>query len=46
MMWKLILFAETEEAHEKAWRNLCKEFNDQIAILRYLHNTYLPVRAQ
>jgi hypothetical protein len=46
MMWKLVLFAETEEAHEKAWRDLCKEFDDQRAILRYLHGTYLPVRAQ
>ncbi|KAG6979110.1 PKS-NRPS hybrid synthetase [Fusarium oxysporum f. sp. conglutinans] len=45
-MWKLVLFAETEEAHEKAWINLCKEFNDQSPILRYLHGTYMPVRAQ
>ncbi|KAG6978557.1 PKS-NRPS hybrid synthetase [Fusarium oxysporum f. sp. conglutinans] len=46
MMWKLVLFAETEDAHEKAWRNLCREFDDQRAILRYLHGTYMPVRAQ
>ncbi|KAJ3455672.1 hypothetical protein MRS44_017154 [Fusarium solani] len=46
MMWKLVLFAETEEAHEKAWVNLCREFDDQRAILRYLHGTYMPVRAQ
>ncbi|KAI8402253.1 hypothetical protein FOFC_17559 [Fusarium oxysporum] len=46
MMWKRVLFAETEEAHEKAWRDLCKKFDDQRAILRYLHGTYLPVRAQ
>ncbi|KAH6881052.1 hypothetical protein B0T10DRAFT_411223 [Thelonectria olida] len=45
-MWKLVLFAETEDAHEKAWRNLCREFDDQRAILRYLHGTYMPVRAQ
>ncbi|RKK50816.1 hypothetical protein BFJ69_g18011 [Fusarium oxysporum] len=45
-MWKLVLFAETEEAHEEAWANLCKEFDDQRAILRYLHGTYMPVRAQ
>jgi hypothetical protein len=45
-MWKLVLFAETEEAHEKAWINLCKEFNDQRPILRYLYGTYMPVRAQ
>ncbi|KAH8665499.1 hypothetical protein BGZ61DRAFT_366161 [Ilyonectria robusta] len=45
-MWKLVLFAETEDAHEKAWRDLCKEFDDQRAILRYLHGTYLPIRAQ
>ncbi|KAJ0127764.1 hypothetical protein HZ326_29128 [Fusarium oxysporum f. sp. albedinis] len=46
MMWKLVLFAETEEAHEKAWVNLCREFDDQRAILRYLHGTYMPVSAQ
>ncbi|KAL7755583.1 hypothetical protein ACKLNR_014681 [Fusarium oxysporum f. sp. zingiberi] len=46
MMWKFVLFAETEEAHEKACGNLCKEFDDQRAILRYLHGTYMPVRAQ
>nr|CEG03583.1 unnamed protein product [Fusarium acuminatum CS5907] len=45
-MWKLVLFAETEEAHEEAWVNLCKEFDDQRAILRYLHGTYMPVMAQ
>ncbi|KAH6983758.1 hypothetical protein EDB80DRAFT_691593 [Ilyonectria destructans] len=45
-MWKLVLFAETEEAHEEAWGNFCKEFDDQRAILRYLHGTYMPVRAQ
>ncbi|KAF6515731.1 hypothetical protein HZS61_004472 [Fusarium oxysporum f. sp. conglutinans] len=45
MMWKLVLFAETEDAHEKAWRNLCREFDDQRAILWYLHRTYMPVRA-
>jgi hypothetical protein len=45
-MWKLVLFAETEEAHEEAWANLCKEFDDQRAILRYLHGTYMPVRVQ
>jgi hypothetical protein len=26
MMWRLVVFAETEEAHDKAWINLCKEF--------------------
>ncbi|KAF6518277.1 hypothetical protein HZS61_002355 [Fusarium oxysporum f. sp. conglutinans] len=46
MMWKRVLFAETEEVHEKAWRDLCKKFDDQRVILRYLHGTYLPVRAQ
>ncbi|KAK4067510.1 hypothetical protein Purlil1_13843 [Purpureocillium lilacinum] len=46
MMWKLVVFAETEEAHEKAWKNLCTEFDDQRAILRYLHGTYMTTRAQ
>lgn len=45
-MWKLVMFAETEEDHEKAWKNLCREFDDQRAILQYLHRTYMPVRAQ
>ncbi|KAJ4213124.1 hypothetical protein NW760_015191 [Fusarium oxysporum] len=46
MMWKRVLFAETEEVHEKAWRDLCKKFDDQRVILRYLYGTYLPVRVQ
>jgi hypothetical protein len=45
-MWKTVLFAETEEEHKKAWIALCKEFDDQRPILRYLFNTYMPVRAQ
>ncbi len=45
-MWKLVVFAETEDAHENAWANLCREFDDQRAILLYLHGTYMPVRAQ
>ncbi|OAQ63889.1 mutator-like element [Purpureocillium lilacinum] len=45
-MWKIVVFAETEEAHEKARADLCREFDDQRAILRYLHGTYMPVRAQ
>ncbi|RFN54790.1 mutator-like element, partial [Fusarium flagelliforme] len=45
-MWKQVLFAETEEAHKKAWIALCKEFDDQRPILRYLFNTYMPFRAQ
>ncbi|OAQ63986.1 transposase [Purpureocillium lilacinum] len=45
-MWKLVMFAETEEDHEKAWKNLFREFDDQRAILHYLHRTYMPVRAQ
>ncbi|KAK1458429.1 hypothetical protein CTAM01_17174 [Colletotrichum tamarilloi] len=46
MMWKLVVFAETEHTFEKAWTKLCKEFNDQRPILQYLHATYLPLRAQ
>lgn len=43
---ELVLFAETEEDYEKTWKNLWKEFDDQQAILRYHHRTYMPVRAQ
>ncbi|OAQ60824.1 mutator-like element [Purpureocillium lilacinum] len=46
MMWKLVLFAESKHDHEKAWKNLCREFDDQRAILPYLHGTYMPVRPQ
>ena len=46
IMWKQVLYAETEEAFEQAWRDLCKEFDDQRAILQYLYKTYLPVSAQ
>lgn len=45
-MWKLIVFAETEEARQKTWVRNCREFDDQRAILLYLHGTYMPVRAQ
>jgi hypothetical protein len=45
-MWKVVLFAPTEIDHQAAWTALCKEFNDQRAILRYLYGTYLPVRVQ
>ncbi|KJZ69598.1 hypothetical protein HIM_11012 [Hirsutella minnesotensis 3608] len=34
-MWKLVVFAETEEAHEQAWASLCKEFDDQRAHFAY-----------
>ncbi|KJK78209.1 hypothetical protein H634G_06382 [Metarhizium anisopliae BRIP 53293] len=46
LMWKRALYAETEEAFEQAWRDLCKEFDDQRAILQYLYATCLPVSAQ
>jgi hypothetical protein len=46
LMWKKVLYAETEEAFEQAWRDLCKEFDEQRAILQYLYSTYLPVSAQ
>ncbi|ODA77184.1 hypothetical protein RJ55_06811 [Drechmeria coniospora] len=45
-LWKFVGFAETREEHEKAWVRFCDEFNDQQAILMYLYNTYLPIRAQ
>lgn len=46
MLWRLVVFAETEEDHEKAWECLCQQFGDQRAILTYLYGTYMPVRAQ
>ncbi|EXU95776.1 MULE transposase domain protein [Metarhizium robertsii] len=46
LMWKRVLYAETEKEFEQAWRDLCKEFDDQRAILEYLYSTYLPVSAQ
>ncbi|KAF5119705.1 PKS-NRPS hybrid synthetase [Metarhizium anisopliae] len=42
----MVLYAETEEAFEQAWRALCGEFDDQREILQYLYSTYLPVSAQ
>ena len=46
LMWKRVLYAETKKAFEQAWRDLCKEFDDQRAILQYLFSTYPPVSAQ
>ena len=40
LMWKRVLYAETEKAFEQAWRDLCKEFDDQRAILQYLYSTF------
>ncbi|KAL9561323.1 hypothetical protein ACKAV7_014678 [Fusarium commune] len=37
MLWRLVVFAETEEGHEKAWECLCTQFGDQRAILAYLY---------
>lgn len=45
-MWKRVVFAESEQGHETAWADLCKEFDDQRPILSYLFHTYMPVRAQ
>ncbi|KAH7110983.1 hypothetical protein B0J13DRAFT_418528, partial [Dactylonectria estremocensis] len=45
-LWRLVVFAETEEDHEKAWECLCTQFGDQRAILTYRYGTYMPVRAQ
>ena len=39
------MFAETENGHEKTWKDLCSEFDDQRAIFRYFYGTYMPVRA-
>jgi hypothetical protein len=46
MLWKLVVFAETEAEHDRLWADLCKEFGDQKAILLYLYRTYMPVREQ
>ncbi|KJZ70106.1 hypothetical protein HIM_10509 [Hirsutella minnesotensis 3608] len=43
-MWKYVAFTQTKEDYEMAWVRLCEEFNDQQAILTYLHKTYLPER--
>ncbi|KAG8665013.1 uncharacterized protein FPOAC1_012991 [Fusarium poae] len=37
MLWRLVVFTETEEDHEKAWECLCTQFDDQRAILAYLY---------
>jgi hypothetical protein len=44
--WKMVAFAETEEQHNQAWTNFCKQFDDQPAILLYFWGTYMPVREQ
>ncbi|OAQ58993.1 transposase [Pochonia chlamydosporia 170] len=46
ILWRQVVFAETVEDHEKAWKRLCSEFGDQRAILGYLYSTYLPVKEQ
>ena len=44
MMWKLIAFAERQDAHNKAQKDLCEEFDDQRTILPYLYGAYMPFR--
>lgn len=46
VLWRLVVFAETEEKHEKAWANLVNKFENQKRILMYLYQTYMPLRAQ
>jgi hypothetical protein len=46
VLWKLLMFAETEAEHNAAWARICREFEDQRAILSYLYRTYMPVREQ
>ena len=46
VMWRLVVFAETEAAHNRAWKDLYEEFDDQRAILHYLYGTYMPLRRQ
>jgi hypothetical protein len=38
------MFAETEVEYNAAWAQVCREFEDQIAILSYLYRTYMLVR--
>ena len=45
MMRRLVVFAETEATHDRAWKDLCGEYDDQRAILHY-HGTYMPFRRQ
>ncbi|EAQ84699.1 hypothetical protein CHGG_08713 [Chaetomium globosum CBS 148.51] len=46
MLWKLVMFAETEAEHDRLWADVCKEFGEQKAILLYLYRTYMSVREQ
>ena len=39
MLWRLVIFVETEATHNKAWKHLCEEVDDQRAILCYLYGT-------
>ncbi|KAL6402743.1 hypothetical protein AUP68_14079 [Ilyonectria robusta] len=38
MLWRLVVFAETEGDHEKAWESLSTQFGDQRAILTHLEH--------
>jgi hypothetical protein len=46
MLWRLFVFAETKEAHERAWSRLVRKFEDQQPILMYLNKVYIPLQAQ
>jgi len=46
MLWKYMVYSNSEEDFMESWARLLEEFPDQEPIIEYLQTTYLPVRHQ
>jgi hypothetical protein len=46
MLWKYMVYSNSEEDVMESWARLLEEFPDQEPIIEYLQTTYLPVRHQ
>jgi hypothetical protein len=46
LLWQRVVLAETEQKHEKAWKNLITKFEKQRRILMYFNRIYMPLRTQ
>jgi hypothetical protein len=44
LLWQRVVLAETEQKHEKAWKNLIIKFEKQRRILMYFNRIYMLLR--
>jgi hypothetical protein len=46
LLWRHMVFSKSEEKFNQAWRQLQQTFEHQERILRYLKDTYLPLKKE